>query len=202
MDKRFLLYKNKTVDIRGEAALLGTFNNIAEVNRLLDTVNEEVAMFQVLERGNLINRTTFSTKNNGSPFSIPLSVDDKVNILNEISMYLAITIQKASTRYSKKDKRIKMRNDIFDFSMSRTNAFSLFNTLIVQDATIFVEVMESHKTLLNKLWLEIADEDKIEGLWSNTFRDYLIKWNISYINDLKRLNIPFDITVKIVERTI
>lgn len=75
--------------------------------------------------------------------------------------------------------------------IQRNDLSSLFNGLLALEPSIFKKENERRENLLKQLWGLIDDRTKYESLWNKDFRkNVLDKWNISYEEDLFRLEIP------------
>lgn len=85
---------------------------------------------------------------------------------------------------------MKLYNDVIDLKLERCEIFSLFNSLLIREKSIFKTANERTVKLLNKLWIEVDDRNKSEALWNDGFRNLLDKWEVEYMEDLKRLEIP------------
>lgn len=75
-------------------------------------------------------------------------------------------------------------------SFTRHEVFTLFNSLLVREKSPFVKQNKDWEVLLQRLWNESPDRTKDEALWNQNFRNLLDSWNISYQEDLERLDIP------------
>lgn len=76
---------------------------------------------------------------------------------------------------------------------TRSDVFTLFNSLIVREKSLFVRQNKEWELLLNQLWKEVSDRAKYECLWNKSFRELMDSWKIHYQEDLKRLDIPENI---------
>ncbi|CAI3207764.1 hypothetical protein [Clostridium neonatale] len=78
-----------------------------------------------------------------------------------------------------------------NLKVNRSDVIQLFNGLLALPKSILIIENEEREKLLNYLWTLVDDRTKYEALWNNDFRkNVLNNWNISYEEDLIRLNIP------------
>lgn len=78
-----------------------------------------------------------------------------------------------------------------NLKVNRSDVIQLFNGLLALPKSILIIENEEREKLLNYLWTLVDDRTKSEALWNKDFRkNVLNNWNISYEEDLIRLNIP------------
>ena len=81
-------------------------------------------------------------------------------------------------------------HDVVNLKLERHEVFTLFNSLLIREKSVFNKANEYRMDLLKRLWIESDDKSKSDGLWSEGFRRLLNEWDIDYKEDLKRLDIP------------